>query len=48
LASALTDSAGEVLEGGLENINNNKDLWSFERDLKKKNPIWVLVATESV
>lgn len=48
LASALTDSAGEVLEGGLEDINNNKDLWSFERDLKKKNPIWVLVATESV
>ena len=48
LASALTDSAGEVLEGGLENINNNKDLWSFERDLKKKTPIWVLVATESV
>lgn len=48
LASALTDSAGEELEGGLENINNNKDLWSFERDLKKKTPIWVLVATESV
>ena len=48
LASALTDSSGEVLEGGLEDINNNKDLWSFERDLKKKNPIWVLVATESV
>lgn len=48
LASALTDSAGELLEGGLENINKNNDLWSFERDLKKKNPIWVLVATESV
>lgn len=47
LAAELTDAQGEVIEGGLDKTNTNRDLWSFERDLKEKNPVWLLVATES-
>jgi len=42
LASALTDAEGEVVQGDPNVLSTSQEVWSFERDLKNKNPNWLL------
>ena len=46
LATALTDEDGEVVEGDLDMLSRVKEVWSYERDLKSKNPNWKLSGVE--
>ena len=46
LISATRDKTGEVIEGNPETVVETKDLWTFARDTRSKDPNWKLVATE--
>ena len=46
LISATRDKAGEVIEGDPETVAEVKDVWTFARDTRNKDPNWKLVATE--
>lgn len=46
--SVLRDKAGAVVEGSPELVVSNRDLWTFERNVKSKNLNWTLIATENV
>ncbi|PHS41215.1 MAG: hypothetical protein COA91_02550 [Robiginitomaculum sp.] len=46
LATALTDEDGEVVEGDLDMLSRVREVWSYERDLKSKNPNWKLSGVE--
>ncbi|KQT42924.1 calcium-binding protein [Aureimonas sp. Leaf454] len=47
LVSAVQSATGEVVDGDLEAIVEVKDVWTFARDTRSKDPNWKLVATES-
>lgn len=47
LTTVLVDPDGTVIEGSIEVPTATSDLWTFERDIKKKSPVWILAATES-
>ncbi len=42
LASALTDAEGNVVQGDPDVLAQSSEIWSFERQLKLKNPNWLL------
>jgi len=45
--SAVTrNKAGEVVAGSLSDAVPTKDLWTFQRDLKSRDPNWRLVETD--
>lgn len=46
LISATRDKAGEVIDGDPETVAEVKDVWTFARDTRSKDPNWRLVATE--
>jgi len=46
LISATRDKAGEVIEGDPETVAEVKDVWTFARDTRSRDPNWKLVATE--
>lgn len=46
LISATRDKAGEVIDGDPETVAEVKDVWTFARDTRQKDPNWKLVATE--
>lgn len=46
LISATRDSAGAVIDGDPETVAEVKDVWTFARDTKSRDPNWRLVATE--
>jgi len=46
LATALTDKDGKVVEGDLDMLSRIREVWSYERDLKSKNPNWKLAGVE--
>lgn len=46
LISATLDKAGEVIDGDPETVAEVKDVWTFARDARSKDPNWKLVATE--
>jgi predicted lipid-binding transport protein (Tim44 family) len=46
LISATRDKAGEVIDGDPETVAEVKDVWTFARDTRAKDPNWKLVATE--
>jgi len=46
LISATRDKAGEVIDGDPETVAEVKDVWTFARDTRSKDPNWKLVATE--
>lgn len=43
--SVTRDANGEVVSGHPEKISQMRDLWTFSRDLKSRDPRWLLVAT---
>lgn len=47
LISATRDAAGEVIDGDPETVAEVKDVWTFARDTRSKDPNWKLVATEA-
>ncbi len=47
LISATLDKAGEVVDGDPETVAEVKDMWTFSRDTRSKDPNWKLVATEA-
>lgn len=47
LISATRDKAGEVIDGDPEAVVEVKDVWTFARDTRSRDPNWRLVATES-
>jgi predicted lipid-binding transport protein (Tim44 family) len=46
LISATKNKAGEVIDGDPETVAEVKDVWTFARDTRSKDPNWKLVATE--
>jgi len=46
LISATRNQAGEVIDGDPETVAEVKDVWTFMRDTRSKDPNWKLVATE--
>jgi predicted lipid-binding transport protein (Tim44 family) len=47
LISATRNKAGEVIDGDPETVAEVKDVWTFARDTRSKDPNWKLVATEA-
>lgn len=41
------DSAGEVISGDSRDVLVATDIWTFERDIKMRDPNWTLTATRS-
>lgn len=46
LISATRNNAGEVIDGDPETVAEVRDVWTFARDTRSKDPNWKLVATE--
>lgn len=47
LISATTDADGKVVEGDAALVQDVTDVWTFTRDVRARDPNWVLVATAS-
>lgn len=47
MISATFDKDGKVVEGDQENVVEIRDLWTFARDTRSRDPNWKLVATEA-
>lgn len=47
LISATRNKAGEVIDGDPETVAEVKDVWTFSRDTRTRDPNWKLVATEA-
>ena len=46
LISATKNQAGEVIDGDPETVAEVKDVWTFARDTRSRDPNWKLSATE--
>ncbi|MBD0413754.1 Tim44/TimA family putative adaptor protein [Oryzicola mucosus] len=46
LISATRNQSGEVIDGDPETVAEVKDVWTFARDTRSKDPNWKLIATE--
>lgn len=47
LVSATRDSDGEIIEGDPDAVAEVKDVWTFSRDVRERDPNWKLDATEA-
>ena len=47
LISATTDADGKAVEGSATTVQDVTDVWTFTRDVRARDPNWVLVATAS-
>lgn len=47
LISAVLKPDGEIVEGDPEAVVEVKDVWTFSRDLRSRDPNWKLAGTES-
>ena len=47
LISATLDKDGAVIDGDKEAVTEVKDVWTFARDTRSRDPNWKLVATEA-
>lgn len=47
LISATTKADGTVTEGDPKSVQNVTDVWTFTRDVRARDPNWMLVATSS-
>lgn len=46
IAAVTRNKEGEVVAGSLSDAVPTKDLWTFQRDLKSRDPNWLLVETD--
>ncbi|MEL4377700.1 Tim44/TimA family putative adaptor protein [Brucella cytisi] len=47
MISSTFDKEGKLIDGDPENVLEIKDLWTFARDTRSRDPNWKLVATEA-
>jgi predicted lipid-binding transport protein (Tim44 family) len=47
LISATRDKDGKVVDGDPDTVSEVKDVWTFARDMRSKDPNWKLAATEA-
>ncbi len=47
MISSTYDKDGKLIDGDPENVLEIKDLWTFARDTRSRDPNWKLVATEA-
>ncbi|MGL4488499.1 MAG: Tim44/TimA family putative adaptor protein [Rhizobiaceae bacterium] len=47
LISATLDKDDNVIDGSKENVSDVKDVWTFARDTRSRDPNWKLIATEA-
>jgi predicted lipid-binding transport protein (Tim44 family) len=47
LASVTRDRAGAVVEGSPTEVADHLDLWTFVRDVRSRDPHWLLTATQA-
>ena len=47
LASVTRDSAGAVVDGSPTEVADHLDLWTFVRDIRSRDPNWLLSATQA-
>jgi len=47
IISATINAKGEVVDGDPDQVGEVKDIWTFARDVRSRDPNWKLVATES-
>jgi predicted lipid-binding transport protein (Tim44 family) len=47
LISATRNAAGAVIDGDPDTVAEVKDVWTFARDTRSRDPNWKLVATEA-
>jgi predicted lipid-binding transport protein (Tim44 family) len=47
IISSTVNSKGEIIDGDPEQVGEVKDIWTFARDIRSRDPNWKLVATES-
>ena len=45
ISSAIKDSEGKIIEGNPQKVKKQKDVWTFYKDLSKKEPNWFLSST---
>jgi predicted lipid-binding transport protein (Tim44 family) len=43
--SATLDANGQIVEGDTKSVRDVTDVWAFSRDVKARDPNWLLVAT---
>jgi predicted lipid-binding transport protein (Tim44 family) len=41
----IKDRDGNIVDGDTENVAPIVDIWTFCRDVKRKDPNWILVST---
>ena len=46
LASAIRGAEGAVVDGSPNTVDDHIDLWTFARDIRSRDPNWMLTATE--
>ncbi len=47
LISATFDKSGNIIDGDEEEVAEVRDIWTFSRDVRSRDPNWKLVATAS-
>ncbi len=47
MISSTYDKNGKLIDGDPDNVLEIKDLWTFSRDTRSRDPNWKLVATEA-
>jgi predicted lipid-binding transport protein (Tim44 family) len=47
MISATRDKDGEIVDGDADTVVEVKDIWTFARDTRQRDPNWKLVATEA-
>jgi len=45
LTSVVRDSEGRIVEGAPDELKQQKDVWTFSRDMSSENPNWLLTGT---
>lgn len=45
LTSVVRDKAGDIVEGKVDGVKTQKDIWTFARNMGSNDPNWKLVAT---
>jgi len=48
LATATRDASGAVVEGSASDVADHRDVWTFTRDVRSRDPNWLLAATQTV
>ena len=45
LTSVVRDPTGKIVEGDPKEIKQQRDVWTFSRDMASENPNWLLTGT---